>query len=442
MTINYRPIILLILALAFIRGVLYASLVPPWQAPDEPAQFERALAARSAAEWNTTPTTEPDWYDDLRDSLFTYRFADYLFFEVSEARDQSLSSYIHLYHYVYDGLYSSRFAYQLVGLPLMVYAPTDIILGLYMVRIYTVLLAVGVVYLAFVTVRTLFPGNPFMIIGVPLFIMLHPQHTHLMAAVNNGNLTELLVTATFCLLVVGLMRGFSWITLGAMFGVAALALWTKATAYFLVIPLGWLGVLYLLRYRKRWPWFVGGMLVLPGLYFAPERLKILVSESINRLLAGEFFFDSTLLPSIFQTFWAVPGWANVQLPVHWYQMWGVACGLAAIGWVVALGVRRRQLADAMYKPQLEALSVLAVAILAAFGIQVGWHILTGTLHYNHGRSLYPVMVPLSIFLLWGWQHLLPRGWHKPGLLALGMALFLFDSVVLFNYIVPFFYSRY
>ena len=46
----YKSILLFILALAFARGIIYAAVAPPWQAPDEPGQFERARAALTAAE--------------------------------------------------------------------------------------------------------------------------------------------------------------------------------------------------------------------------------------------------------------------------------------------------------------------------------------------------------------------------------------------------------
>lgn len=86
--------------------------------------------------------------------------------------------------------------------------------------------------------------------------------------------------------------------------------------------------------------------------------------------------------------------------------------------------------------------LFGLAIGTAIGIQVGWHILTGSLLYRQGRSLYPVIVPIAIFLMLGWRQLLPLAWRKTGLLGLTLVFFLFDSLVLFSYIIPFFYSRY
>ena len=43
---SYRQTLALLVALALIRGLIYLSVFPPWQAPDEPAHFEvvRAVA--------------------------------------------------------------------------------------------------------------------------------------------------------------------------------------------------------------------------------------------------------------------------------------------------------------------------------------------------------------------------------------------------------------
>ena len=104
-----KSLLYLILALALIRGLIYASLVPPWQAPDEPAQFERAKAALSAADWVSTSNNGPAWYGELARSLFTFQMWDFL----DSARppyspDSPLSRYIVLYHEAYDGQNGSR----------------------------------------------------------------------------------------------------------------------------------------------------------------------------------------------------------------------------------------------------------------------------------------------------------------------------------------------
>jgi hypothetical protein len=111
--------------------------------------------------------------------------------------------------------------------------------------------------------------------------------------------------------------------------------------------------------------------------------------------------------------------------------------------LIILFVRRRQLLfNPQSRPQIQALLLLAAAALVAVAILLGYSIVTQSIIYRQGRSIYPVIVPISLFLMLGWRQLIPANWRNFGLLAITAALFLFDSLVLFNYIIPFFYSRY
>jgi hypothetical protein len=195
-----QPILYLLLALALVRGIIYASLVSPWQAPDEPGQFERARAALTAAEWNSTSANGPAWYEELLQSLFTFDFWDFLDDNrPAYAPNSPLNLYIVPYHEVYEGLYGSRPAYALLGWPLFLARDQDITLQLYLVRLNTVLLNLGVILLAYQMARTIFPRDLFLALGVPAIIVFNPQHTHLLSTVNNGSLAELLATGPYTL---------------------------------------------------------------------------------------------------------------------------------------------------------------------------------------------------------------------------------------------------
>ncbi len=138
----------------------------------------------------------------------------------------------------------------------------------------------------------------------------------------------------------------------------------------------------------------------------------------------------------------MPGWLTLQLHPIWYQILAVSCILAVVGLIVLLVTRRQLLFSKQFQPQIQALIILAVAAVVSVGILLGWSAMANTIAYRQGRSIYPVIVPLSLFLMLGWRQLIPLNWRKPGLLAITAALFLFDSIVLFYYIIPFFYSRY
>lgn len=436
------PIVFL-LALAFVRGVIYASVVPPWQAPDEPAHFERVRASLVAEEWEGI-NGDPAWYNQLRDSLYTFGFGDYLIYKSGFTPEQPLRAYIDLYHEIYRGLYSTRPSYAAMGLPLFVAPTQDVTLQLYLVRLNTVLMGMGIVLLAYLTAQIIFPGRPFLYLGIPVLILFIPQHTHMLSTVNNGNLAELLAAVFFYLAAWGVMRGFSWLSTLALLGVALVAMWTKATTYFLIVPMGILGLLYLWRYRHQWRWLALGALPLLGIgyYFTPTRLKILLGWGVADMVEGKFEWPPYLITSIFRSFWAVPGWAVLQLDAIWYNLILIICLLAGAGVVISLVRNWETVFSGPFRPHLQILCLFAISIMAALSIQVGWQIITASSSYSQGRTLYPAIIPIATLLMLGWQQLIPTAWHKVGFLAMVAAFFLFDTLVLFGYIIPFFYTRY
>jgi hypothetical protein len=298
--------------------------------------------------------------------------------------------------------------------------------------------------LAYLIVRTIFPHDIFLMVGVPCLILFNPQHTHLLSTVNNGNLAELLTTAAFYFMVQGIMQGFIWRNGGAVLGFTLAAMWAKATAYFLPLAIGCLVLFQLWHYRRHWRWLLPMGLLAAGLtlYFAPQRLWLLVSQAWTVLTTGEFYLYPIVPLDLFRSFWAMPGWTIFQLADIWYWLIVVACILALIGWTMLWFTRRRLLFAQEFRPQVQALVVLFVAAIVAIGVLLGWNALTQSIIYRQGRSLYPVIVPITLFLMLGWRQLIPVSWRREGLLGIVLLFFLFDSLVLFGYILPFFYSRY
>lgn len=441
---THKTLLFFILALALVRGFLYAAVIPPWQAPDEPAQFERAKAALITTDWNSTSKNPPAWYEDLRDSLLTFEFLNYTLSRLQNGPESSLDRYIDLYQEIYGGTYGSRFTYALIGLPILLIQHHNITLQLYLVRLNMILMSVIIIFLAYLTTRTIFPKSDFLVLGVPTLILFIPQHTHILATVNNGNLAELLATAALYFIARGLGQRKSLPNLGLTLALALAAMWTKATAFFFLFTFSSLGLFYLWRYRHRWPWLLLALILLGSLvyFLAPQRLTLLFSQAWSFLSRRQFYFNPQVISDIFKSFWAMPGWAILRLYPLWYQIWLVVCLLSIVGLAVFLISKWKSLSLEQFQLQKQTLLVFALSIGAAVAIQVGWHVLTGTMLYRQGRSLYPVIVPIAIFLMLGWQQFIPIARQRSGLLAITLVLLLFDSMVLFDYIVPFFYSRY
>ncbi|MCL4296041.1 MAG: hypothetical protein KJ077_09955 [Anaerolineae bacterium] len=434
-----------LLALALVRGLIYGAVVPPWQAPDEPAQFERVRASLSAADWNSNSQNGPAWYDELSRSLFTFRYWDFVDTSRPAYAPNSIGRYVALYQEIYQGLYGSRGTYMVMALPLFLAPHQDITLQLYLVRMNMVLMNVAVIFLAYLIVRTVFPADTFLVLGTPLIILFNPQHTHLMSTVNNGNLAELLATAVLYFMVTGIMHGFSLLKVFAMLSFSLAAMWTKATTYFLPLAIGSIVLLYLPAYRRHWRWLLLGGAILAALiyYFIPQRLILLLASFGSSVSSGNFFPLDPLVPiDLFRSFWAYPGWLILQLHPFWYQLLFISCLLALIG-LLGLLLTKWRLADTpSRRPQFRVLLVFAIAVTSSIVTILAWNAVTQSIIYRQGRSIYPVIVPVSLFLMLGWRQLIPAGWHRFSLLALAVGLSLFDSLVLFNYIIPFFYSKY
>ncbi len=440
-----KSILYLLLALALVRGVIYASFVPPWQAPDEPGQFERVRASLSVAEWNSTSENPPAWYNDLAQALFTFNYGDFLPTQRPiYSSEAPLSQYMVLYQEAYDGLYSSQIPYALIGWPLFLTNQQDIALQFYLVRLNTVLMNVGIIFLAFLLTQTIFPKDKFLGLGVPILVLFIPQHTHLLSTVNNGNLAELFTLTALYFVVKGIIKGFTPLAIVAILFFSILAMQTKATAYFLPVVIATVGLFYLWRYRLHWRWLIPIGLGLLGLaYFVvPDRLYVIIASAWISFKAGNIYLDPIVPIIQFRSFWALPGWLILNLHPLWYQLLMGMCILAATGLVILVVTRRKMLFLKQYQAKTQALIVLAVAIVVTLSIIIGWSALTNTIAYRQGRSLYPVLVPIVIFLMLGWRQLIPVHWRNFGLLTITSFFFMFDTMVLFHYIIPFFYSRY
>src|SRR5262245_58355316 len=68
----------LLAALALFHGLLFAWLVPPWQAPDEPTLFEYAALVARLGRVPTTADSDPALEREIADSLVHQHFFEYL----------------------------------------------------------------------------------------------------------------------------------------------------------------------------------------------------------------------------------------------------------------------------------------------------------------------------------------------------------------------------
>ncbi len=215
-----------LLGLLLLGYVLLASLfavrTPAWQAPDEPAHYNYV---RQLVEGDLPVIAPGDWDQAYLSQVVGAEF------------DPA---------YPVNGITYEDWQpplYYLLQAP--VYALTGG--SLTAMRLLSVALGAGVVLLAYVVGRAVFPGRPWAALSVAVIVAFTPQHLAVLAAVNNDSLSELIIAAVLALLV------SPWpdrptsrrlLALGLLLGAGFL---TKGSAY-LLAPVA--GVFLLARY---WP---------------------------------------------------------------------------------------------------------------------------------------------------------------------------------------------
>lgn len=421
--------------LAFLHSLVYLTLTPPWQTPDEPQHFqyvrflldERRLPTSKDAAIDT-PLTE-----QVRQSMAQFDFWARRYHDTapSTLEYRVASSHPPLY-------------YSLAATVLAPFASLDVTTQLYIVRLFSAILTALTVWVSYQIVGSLFPGSSTLAVAVPLFIALLPMHAFIGSSVNNDTLAELAGAVAIWLLVETFRRGLTW-QRGALLVVAlSAALLSKRTTFFLV-PVVVLALLILVPpIGRRWVVIIGVLAVplwLILLHRSPNSYigsLLRYPGSISQLLAMPSPSDALLWGALlFTTFWGNFGWATVQLDLAWYGLLLVLTLASGGGWI-KLGWHWRQSLSALAPWQRWALAMCALAILLIL-IQTAGLILTGGIH-QQARYLFPVIVPLALFLVLGWGAWLPRSWHSRAVAIGTSSMLVFDLIILILYQLPFYYG--
>lgn len=472
-------LLFLLIGLALVRGLIYASVVPPWQAPDEPRHFEYVkllYEKRRLVGWSdVTPAVE----QEIIASMDQFRFWEFGVFTGSAkpGTDAYPSAFSQIWVGTSHELHQPPLSYLLYVIPLAVTAHKDTAVELYALRVSSVFLSILVVIVAFWTTKELFPENRLVLFAIPAFVVFLPAHTFMTSAVNNDHLAEVLVTFALSLWVVTFKRGFSrWRVVGIIVAIA-LALWAKRTALF-AIPLCAVGVGIYLWGRaisRTFSWRkVLAILPLTAVMVTIMALSLRewsrTTADVNRIGSGlewllhfylflpserfpfslqQDYFGSEALAAyryygvtLFETFWARFGWYNIRVDTTLYGLLALASLLAFTGLCLSL-VRTLRGQSQSTSWQTRALVFYTTAVLFAVGIAVAariryWDL--GSFGAPHGRYLYPVIVPIATLFVSGLKALVPVRYSRLWLTGWLGGLAVLDLVSLMRYVIPFYYG--
>ena len=425
-------IALLIVLVCLAVGVLFALRTPDWQAPDEPAHVN--YIAQLASD-GTLPVIEAaDWDADAIRRLTTARFAGVTDQQIGQLRyeDHQPPLYYALLVPVYwlgDG-------------------------NLQALRIASLIISIGTVVLAFAIVRLLYPTRPWLALATMALVAFVPQNLAIMSSVNNDALANLVVAAILYTTLRHILRGGSVLWMALLLGIAVI---TKTTTYFtfalVLVAVVWQSIAMMRSGRRGSLVFrllAIALIVLPfallwwgrnlAVYGVPDFMglgahdaavigQLRTADYIAQVGASDYLLDAAA--TTFRSFWAQFGWMAVPLVDSIYLTILVLLGVAMLGSVVHLFTRR-------ISPNEPRAQDRAIAMLA-LGIGLG---LAQVLYYNtsfvqfQGRYLFPVLIPLLLWVMVGLQTWLrPLGrFAMPLLMLPGIALLLLDAYLIWRVI--------
>jgi hypothetical protein len=426
LSLHRHKLIVFLLALALVRGLIYAAIIPPWQAPDENGHFEYAWLVAHLGRRPTPQDVSPVFERELIDSLYKWRFGQRDGTPLPEPKPSRLNDLSEAYGVVRSRVAvlggEGRFslAYLWAALFIWPFRDQDLVVQLYAVRLASVIIGMGIVWLAWRIFRELMPQRQWLVVSMTAFVVFLPQHTFINAIVGDGPLAELAACVVF----------YGWLRLfrggarpgnvSAVVGGTLVGMWAKNTAAFL-LPLDVLALAFLLLTRSRdvirrkWWLYLGlglASLALLGWIILQTTVGQTVLDRLQGWWSapGVYSFSEQQRPldrvliETYQSFWGLFGWMNVYAKNGWYTAVYILTGLAIVGLILPLGRR--------WSVPLYAKLLLGTAFLLALGIWVAAVLFTFSgSGLSQGRYLFPVTVPFAFFIVGGWARWIPKGWQ-------------------------------
>ena len=432
MKLNEKRVCLTILLAYLTVGGLFAGLTPAWQAPDEPAHYN---AIRQIAEAGCCPRIETgDWSSAYLAQLTSGRFAPDLLDELHSVQYEDHQPPL---YYLLASLFYRLSDGDLLAL-----------------RLFSLSLGAGVVALSYLVCRLVLPAKPGVALGTMALVAFLPQHLHIMSAVNNDALAELVVgLALYCCLRYLKDETMPVWGLGLLVGLAFL---TKLTISFLALP----AVLVVWLRWRRGEGPVGELLrsvaifalaagLLGGIwwlrnisvYGVPDFLGLAAHDAVvaDQPRTVDFVAEhgaltawSQMALTTFKSFWGQFGWMALPLDGALggllYPCFALLT-LSGLSGAALAGIRRRAIA---------ALWLLLV-IIVVVALQYAYYNLE--FRQWQGRYLFPALIPIAILMAYGidyWlERFLPGVARRTWLLPLGLfGLLALDVYLLYRVIVP------
>ncbi|MBI2940791.1 MAG: hypothetical protein HYY04_10175 [Chloroflexi bacterium] len=418
-----RAVVLLLVAALLVRGLLYAALTPPWQAPDEPRHFEYLRLLADQRRLISIEDAALPLQRQILDSMLAHEYFKYLGRPTPSIPPPSFQA---LWGPQATLLHRAPLYYVALAPVAWATGSWPLVDQLLLLRVLDVGLLVLTGLVVYAAARTLFPDRPSIALGALAFAAFLPQLAQIGGSLNSDNLVNLLGALFFLgilrsarpelrlrwflfacvVLLVGLTAKRGLLVLGALLPLALILapLHQRASGGWLVAlaPVALLAAagVWLLR-----PGSAAGTLVQRYLTDAGyENLLQLLGPA--RRTPEALALYQLALDTLFKSFWGMFGWMAIRLGDTAYLVLLVATGVAALGTLVVLArglAGRNDLAG--WQASELVLAWVAVALVTASALGYSALYLRADV-LPQGRYLYLALAPAAILFATGAEQVL------------------------------------
>jgi len=432
--------LVLVLVAYLAVGMQYIVAVPEWEAPDEPAHYNYI---RQLSLGQLPVIEQGDYNQEYQSEVISADFADSYSVEPFEYEDHQPP------------------LYYLLQTPLFLSTDGDLLV----LRLFSLLIGLVTVAAAYLITEQILGDDSWSPMVAASFVAFVPQHTYMMAMLNNDSLAEALI-GVFMLMAVAFFarrdgaerisgRDSCWLVMGVTLGLAFV---TKVTSYYLI---GVAVLLLLLLY-----WRDRQSLLKASIRVAVPSLAIGALWWIRNLVVyGRFDFlglsahDDVVIgqprtidwitemgvgqtvwsfaSSTFRSFWGQFGWMEVPMQPWTYWLLLVVTAVAFIGLVLEL--RRATREQRWSEGKVGAAALLTMLLFLSVA---GYFYYNITFVQHQGRYLFAGLIPLAVGMAAGLKYfqrpiegLLP-GSGKVIAVTFMASMIMLNLLAIYRYVIP------
>ncbi|MFN2137186.1 MAG: DUF2142 domain-containing protein [Candidatus Promineifilaceae bacterium] len=362
--------------------------------------------------------------------------------------------------------------YMLAALPYRLTASQDLLVRAHFQRLVSLIMSAGIVVVAYLTARELFPQNGAMRLTVPILVAFQPMLTQMSAVVSVDGFYFLLYSLLIWLSVRILRDGLTWkngVVLGTVYATGLLTKPTLNGFAPLVVLLiaydfwrgrgrrasvfaGALAAGFAVLLLSSW-WILRSLRINHDLlYFNPvvEGHRIIQNPYFGYTFLGHMAdYYQSVVGGIFVSWWAHFGWVDTALPPLVYTVLRILTGLAIAGLLLTLWQRwpTRPSFDSWQAGDSNAplpvwlfmalTAIVPIILLQAYDLTFWWQ-------YGNGRGLQGrywlgTVIPMLTLFALGLLALVPPRWRASAHNLLRAGMIVLNFVALLGYILPRYY---